>query len=83
MSATTDLESSLAKWDPNKRSVHCSNCRYCKVTVPSCGEAGGPIAYCAMGFGSAKPLTALIRPYGRAFRDASTCEYFDSMSEEK
>jgi len=36
-----------------------------------------------MGFGNVKPLTQLVRkPYGKQFRDARKCEYFDSMNDD-
>ena len=77
------LTECISRWNPKgKNKVHCSNCRYCKVTTSDI-PGGEPIVYCSMGFGNVKPLTQLVRkPYGKQFRDARKCEYFDSMNDD-
>src|SRR5689334_1204071 len=65
----------LEEWDPDKRPVHCSNCRHCLVS----GDWPHPEAKCARGHG-ARPHIPLVRKVG--IRKASACPDFDSMSDD-
>ena len=68
----------IEAWDPDKRPVHCSNCKYAKVN----GWPSDLRVICAKGHGT-HPFASLIRPRNpKGIRDATKCEDFTSMSDE-
>ncbi|MDA8186871.1 MAG: hypothetical protein M0T85_01850 [Dehalococcoidales bacterium] len=69
------LDDLIAKWDPEQRPVHCSNCRHC-IARP-------PLARCELGHGPEHiSLLSLLRAkYPKSFRAAASCEDFDSLSD--
>ncbi|MCL5266260.1 MAG: hypothetical protein M1343_13890 [Chloroflexi bacterium] len=62
-------------WDPEKRPIHCSNCRHCVARPPraTCEKGHGPeyLSY----------LSLLRENYPSGFAQAAKCEDFDSMSD--
>ena len=66
-------------WNPDRRNVHCSNCKFAKVK----GNPDDPFVVCAKGVGKPVSLERIIRephPYG--FANARLCPMFSSMSDD-
>lgn len=77
----TDLDV-ITAWNPLVRAISCANCRHCKVSADSSGLS----ARCNKGHGKGltRPLLGIIRENNpRGFRDASKCDDFTSMSDDK
>lgn len=81
---TQYLEKAFADWDPEKRPVHCANCRHAVVGEET-SSGGMPLVRCEKRHGS--PPTRRIRLYRLivathpiCFADAKRCPDFKSMS---